>query len=87
MVLCLCPCVVRSAWCALNRNAAPQWPVYITGLPPEADEALLYKLFGPFGAILSVKAMRDPGQKHCKVHPYAAWNHCLVFFFFLFYVV
>jgi RNA recognition motif-containing protein len=40
--------------------------VYIANLPPEADEGFLYKLFGIYGAIASVRIIRDPGSNMCK---------------------
>lgn len=41
--------------------------VYVANLPPEADEGFLYKLFGIYGAIASVRIIRDPGSTACKV--------------------
>jgi len=40
--------------------------VFIYNLPPEADDALLYRLFGPYGGIASVKVVREPIQGKCK---------------------
>jgi len=39
--------------------------LFIFNLPPEADESLLYRLFGPFGAISDVKILRDTNAR-CK---------------------
>eukprot|EP01111_Echinosteliopsis_oligospora_P012489 TRINITY_DN4275_c0_g1_i4.p1 TRINITY_DN4275_c0_g1~~TRINITY_DN4275_c0_g1_i4.p1 ORF type:complete len:189 (+),score=29.65 TRINITY_DN4275_c0_g1_i4:166-732(+) len=33
--------------------------LYVVGLPPDADDSLLYRLFTPFGSILSVKIGRN----------------------------
>ncbi len=33
--------------------------LFIYHLPPSADDALLYRLFGPYGPILSVKVVKD----------------------------
>eukprot|EP01116_Phalansterium_solitarium_P003780 TRINITY_DN145_c0_g3_i1.p2 TRINITY_DN145_c0_g3~~TRINITY_DN145_c0_g3_i1.p2 ORF type:complete len:333 (+),score=107.34 TRINITY_DN145_c0_g3_i1:1600-2598(+) len=40
--------------------------LFIYHLPPDADDELLYRLFGPFGSILSVKVMRDAVTNNCK---------------------
>jgi RNA recognition motif-containing protein len=34
--------------------------LFVYNLPPEEDDSLLYRLFGPFGAISHVKITRDP---------------------------
>jgi len=36
-----------------------QVALYVSNLPPEADEGFLWKLFGPIGAVASVKVVRD----------------------------
>ena len=40
--------------------------LFIYHLPGEANEALLYKLFSPYGAIESVKVATDPQTNTCK---------------------
>jgi len=40
--------------------------LFVYHLPPEADDALLYRLFSPFGAIESVKVVRDHTTGSCK---------------------
>ena len=40
--------------------------IFIYHLPPETDENVLYRLFGPFGAISSVKVVRDQNTGQCK---------------------
>jgi len=40
--------------------------IFIYHLPPETDENVLYRLFGPFGAISSVKIVRDQSTGQCK---------------------
>jgi len=40
--------------------------VFVYNLPPDADEALVYRLFGSFGGIASVKLVRDPKTSLCK---------------------
>jgi hypothetical protein len=41
--------------------------LFVYNLPPDADEGLLYRLFGPFGAISDVKIMRETTTNRCKV--------------------
>ncbi len=41
--------------------------LFVYNLPSDADEGLLYRLFGPFGAISDVKVVRDPTTNTCKV--------------------
>lgn len=50
-----------------SRSLGP-WCVYVYGLQPTATEATLYQLFAPFGAILSVRLMRDltKSEQPCK---------------------
>ena len=50
-----------------GRSMGP-WCVYVYGLQPTASEATLYQLFAPFGAILSVRLMRDltKSEQPCK---------------------
>jgi len=40
--------------------------LFIYHLPGNADDTLLYRLFSPFGAILSVKVVRDTATGQCK---------------------
>ena len=50
-----------------GRSMGP-WCVYVYGLQPTASEITLYQLFAPFGAILSVRLMRDltKSEQPCK---------------------
>lgn len=49
------------------RSGGP-WCIYVYGLQPNAAEINLYQLFAPFGAILSVRLMRDltKPEQPCK---------------------
>jgi RNA recognition motif-containing protein len=47
------------------NSGPPSNNLFVYHLPHSADDALLYKLFSPFGAILQVKVMRDHDGK-CK---------------------
>jgi len=46
-------------------NPGLAYCLFVYNLPPDADESLLYRLFGPFGAISEVKIMRDATNR-CK---------------------
>ncbi len=50
-----------------GRSLGP-WCIYVYGLQPTATETTLYQLFAPFGAILSVRLMRDltKTEQPCK---------------------
>jgi ELAV like protein 2/3/4 len=55
--------------------------LFIYHLPPDTDDAYLYRLFGPYGAIESVKVIRDPTTIVCKGYGFVkmmnwidAWN-------------
>ena len=40
--------------------------LFVYNIPQESDDTLLYRLFSPYGAIESVKIVRDPATKKCK---------------------
>ncbi|KAH3758491.1 ELAV like protein 2/3/4 [Pelomyxa schiedti] len=40
--------------------------IFIYNLPADADDFLLYKLFSPFGAVMSVKVVKDLTTQKCK---------------------
>lgn len=40
--------------------------LFVYNLPSDADEGLMYRLFGPFGAISNVQVMREAGTQRCK---------------------
>lgn len=40
--------------------------LYVSGLPENFDEAKLYKMFSPYGAIAKATLMTDPNSKRCK---------------------
>lgn len=40
---------------ASNGSAPPGWCIFVYNLAPETEESTLWQLFGPFGAVLSVK--------------------------------
>lgn len=44
----------------------PSHQLFVFNLGAEADDAALYDLFAPFGAVTKVFPMRDPSTKQCK---------------------
>ncbi|XP_065180757.1 ELAV-like protein 1-B [Sycon ciliatum] len=42
------------------------WCLFVYNIPEEAEEAMLYQTFGPYGAILSVKVIKDYGTGKSK---------------------
>ncbi|XP_051496655.1 ELAV-like protein 3 isoform X3 [Apus apus] len=42
------------------------WCIFVYNLAPEADESVLWQLFGPFGAVTNVKVIRDFTTNKCK---------------------
>nr|XP_057930467.1 ELAV-like protein 1 [Doryrhamphus excisus] len=42
------------------------WCVFIYNLGQEVDESILWQLFGPFGAVVNVKVIRDFNTNKCK---------------------
>ena len=42
------------------------WSLFVYNLGPETDESILWQLFGPFGAVQSIKVVRDPLTQKCK---------------------
>jgi len=42
------------------------WCLFVYNLSPETDDKILWQLFGPFGAVRSVKVMRDFLTQKCK---------------------
>uniref|UniRef100_A0A1I7VX04 ELAV-like protein 2 n=1 Tax=Loa loa TaxID=7209 RepID=A0A1I7VX04_LOALO len=50
-----CASVVGTGWC-----------IFVYNLPPETEDAVLWQLFGPFGAVLSVKIIKDFSTGKCK---------------------
>jgi ELAV like protein 2/3/4 len=43
-----------------------QYCLFVYNLPPNTDENLLYRLFSPYGALVSVKVIRDLATGNCK---------------------
>lgn len=45
---------------------AAGWCIFVYNLAPDADESILWQIFGPFGAVMNVKVIRDFGSEKCK---------------------
>jgi len=51
------------------NNSTPQGDTYclfVLNLPKDAQDSTLYRLFGPYGAIVNVKVVTEPGTGACK---------------------
>ena len=51
---------------AAAPNLQSGWCLFVYNLPPEAQESMLWQLFGPFGAVQTVKVVRDAVTSKCK---------------------
>ncbi|XP_019728008.1 ELAV-like protein 1 isoform X6 [Hippocampus comes] len=47
-------------------NSASGWCIFIYNLGQDADESILWQMFGPFGAVTNVKVIRDFNTNKCK---------------------
>ena len=47
-------------------NGGAGWCIFVYNLAPDTEESLLWQLFGPFGAVQSVKVIRDLQSNKCK---------------------
>ncbi|XP_070492416.1 ELAV-like protein 3 isoform X3 [Chironomus tepperi] len=47
-------------------NGSAGWCIFVYNLAPETEENVLWQLFGPFGAVQSVKVIRDLQTNKCK---------------------
>uniref|UniRef100_A0A915AAJ1 RRM domain-containing protein n=1 Tax=Parascaris univalens TaxID=6257 RepID=A0A915AAJ1_PARUN len=47
-------------------GASSGWCIFVYNLAPETEDSILWQLFGPFGAVLSVKIIRDFATGKCK---------------------
>lgn len=44
----------------------PGFSLFVYNLAPETEDSTLWKLFGPFGAVLSVRVIKDFTTNKCK---------------------
>ncbi|XP_018914695.1 ELAV-like protein 3 isoform X10 [Bemisia tabaci] len=49
-----------------NTMNGSGWCIFVYNLAPETEENVLWQLFGPFGAVQSVKVIRDLQTNKCK---------------------
>ena len=49
-----------------GAGGATGWCLFVYNLAAETEENVLWQLFGPFGAVQSVKVVRDPATNKCK---------------------
>ncbi|XP_058974583.1 ELAV-like protein 3 isoform X2 [Musca domestica] len=49
-----------------NAITGSGWCIFVYNLAPETEENVLWQLFGPFGAVQSVKVIRDLQTSKCK---------------------
>ncbi|XP_022130051.1 ELAV-like protein 2 [Pieris rapae] len=42
------------------------WCIFVYNIGADTEESILWQLFGPFGAVQSVKIIRDPATNKCK---------------------
>ncbi|XP_068600059.1 ELAV-like protein 1 [Brachionichthys hirsutus] len=49
-----------------SGNSSSGWCIFIYNLGQDADEAILWQMFGPFGAVVNVKVIRDFNSNKCK---------------------
>nr|6GD1_A Chain A, Thioredoxin 1,ELAV-like protein 1 [synthetic construct]6GD1_B Chain B, Thioredoxin 1,ELAV-like protein 1 [synthetic construct] len=47
-------------------GSAMGWCIFIYNLGQDADEGILWQMFGPFGAVTNVKVIRDFNTNKCK---------------------
>ncbi len=76
--LMLCSCCMCCRFSPLDGGLVPStllsgnalngagWCIFVYNLAPETEENVLWQLFGPFGAVQSVKVIRDFQTQKCK---------------------
>lgn len=51
------------------------WCLYVGNLAPDTDDATLWRLFGPYGAVRSVKVIRDANSGRCRGFGFVNMNN------------
>ncbi|XP_046871674.1 ELAV-like protein 1a isoform X1 [Hypomesus transpacificus] len=51
---------------SVPSSASSGWCIFIYNLGQDADEGILWQMFGPFGAVTNVKVIRDFNTNKCK---------------------
>uniref|UniRef100_A0A1I8GGL7 RRM domain-containing protein n=1 Tax=Macrostomum lignano TaxID=282301 RepID=A0A1I8GGL7_9PLAT len=49
-----------------GMTSSGSWSIFVYNLAPETEDRILWELFGPFGAVQTVKVIRDPGTNKCR---------------------
>lgn len=49
-----------------NALGGSGWCIFVYNIGADTEESVLWQLFGPFGAVQSVKVIRDPTTNKCK---------------------
>ncbi|XP_076463284.1 ELAV-like protein 1 isoform X3 [Babylonia areolata] len=66
------PTLTTAAAAASNTTTTPAplnstgWCIFVYNLAPDTEDSVLWQLFGPFGAVQSVKVIRDYTSGKCK---------------------
>lgn len=66
------PTMTTAAAAASSAAATPTalnstgWCIFVYNLAPDTEDSVLWQLFGPFGAVQSVKVIRDYTSGKCK---------------------
>ncbi|XP_042622959.1 ELAV-like protein 1-B isoform X4 [Cyprinus carpio] len=50
----------------VSSSSTSGWCIFIYNLGQDADEGILWQMFGPFGAVTNVKVIRDFNTNKCK---------------------
>ena len=58
--------LVSSQLVSGNALSGSGWCIFVYNLAPETEENVLWQLFGPYGAVQSVKVIRDFQTQKCK---------------------
>lgn len=58
-----------------NAMNGAGWCIFVYNLAPDTEESLLWQLFGPFGAVQSVKVIRDLQTNKCKGFGFVAMTN------------
>ncbi|XP_056131582.1 ELAV-like protein 1b isoform X2 [Lampris incognitus] len=51
---------------SVSGSSTAGWCIFIYNLGQDADEGILWQMFGPFGAVTNVKVIRDFNTNKCK---------------------
>lgn len=49
-----------------GMTSTGSWSIFVYNLAPETEDRILWELFGPFGAVQTVKVIRDPSTNKCR---------------------